>query len=46
MSRNMLQTAFRQVTDGEHLYFPTVHLPPLFAHALKVLNPQANGIAL
>lgn len=46
MSRNMLQTVFTQATDGEHLYFLTVHLPPLFVHELTVLNTLADTIAL
>lgn len=46
MSRNILQTVFTQVTDGEHLYFLTVHLPPCFVHEFIVLNLLADIITL
>jgi len=45
MSRNMLQIVLRQATDGENLYFLTVHLSPLFAHEIPVLSLLADIIA-
>lgn len=35
MSRNI----FTQTTGGEHLYFLTVHMLPLFVDEITVLDP-------